>query len=140
MSKKYWMAVASKEHVLRGIEGEFCQVCHGKETPLKKMSPHDWIIYYSPTEKFGGSISYRKFTAIGRICDGEPYLHQMSEDFIPWRRNVLFYPAKEVPIEPLIDELSFIQNKQQWGYPFRRGCFSISFQDFSLIASKMEIY
>lgn len=137
---KYWIGVASREHVLRGVSGGFCQVCHGKGAPLKQMQPEDWLIYYSPTEKFGQSISCRKFTAIGKICAGEPYLFRMSEEFIPWRRNVMFYAAQEIAIEPLIDTLSFISDKRRWGFPFRRGCFSISFSDFSLIANQMGIY
>lgn len=136
---KYWLAVASREHVKRGIEGGFCQFCHGKATPLKQMSPDDWIIYYSPTEIFGKTPACRKFTAIGKIQEGLPYLFQMSEEFIPWRRNVLFFPAKEVSIEPLIENLSFIYDKKKWGFPFRRGCFSIPFNDFELIANRMGI-
>lgn len=134
---KHWIAVASKEHVMRGVADGICQVCHGKPGPLKLMQEGDWIIYYSPTERFGESIPCRKFTAIGQICPGEPYPFQMSENFIPWRRQVMFYPAAEILIEPLIDKLSFIQDKRRWGFPFRRGCFPIPINDFYLIASQM---
>jgi predicted RNA-binding protein len=136
---KYWMAVASREHVLGGVKGGFMQVCHGKAGPLKKMKADDWVIYYSPTEKFGEKGPCRKFTAIGRICSKEPYLFTMNEDFTPWRRDVTFLKAKETPIEPLIDELSFITNKAKWGFPFRWGCFSILYSDFHLIAMNMGI-
>ncbi len=34
----HWLAVASREHVKRGIAGGFAQVCHGKPGPLKQMS------------------------------------------------------------------------------------------------------
>ncbi len=135
----YWMAVASHEHVKRGIEGGFCQVCHGKATPLKLMNPNDWIAYYSPTEQFGQSTPCRKITAIGRICSKEPYTFQVSEAFIPWRRDVIFYAVNAMAIEPLIDELSFIQDKQRWGFPFRRGCFKIPASDFKFIAAQMGI-
>jgi hypothetical protein len=83
--------------------------------------------------------SCRKFTAIGRVKPKAPYQFQMSSDFIPWRRDVDFIISKEAPIEPLIDALSFIRNKQRWGFPFRLGFFSISLDDFQLIASSMEI-
>ena len=135
----FWMAVASREHVLRAITGGFAQVCHGKPLPLKRMKENDWIIYYSPTEQFGKSLPCRLFTAIGQVEEGEPYPFQMSEDFIPWRRNVKFLKGQETAIEPLISELSFIQDKKRWGFPFRRGCFSIPEQDFKLIATKMGI-
>ena len=136
---KYWMAVASREHVLRGVSGGFCQVCHGKGAPLKQMAPNDWIIYYSPTEEFQRPKICRAFTAIGRIQAKEPYLFQMSEGFIPWRRDVAFLEAKEAPIEPLIEALTFIQNKKSWGFPFRRGYFAIPEADFELIKKAMHV-
>lgn len=135
----YWIAVASREHVRRGVAGGFAQVCHGKPGPLKQMKADDWIVYYSPTEQFGEKMPCRKFTAMGRVKPGEPYQFQMSSDFIPWRRAIAFITANEVSIKPLIDSLSFIQDKQRWGFPFRRGCFSISFDDFQLIASGMGV-
>ena len=135
----YWVAVASREHVKRGVAEGIAQVCHGKPGPLKLMKPDDWLVYYSPTEQFGEKMPCRKFTAIGRVKPREPYQHIMSPDFIPWRRDIAFLSSQEAPIEPLIDQLTFIQNKQHWGFPFRRGHFSISLSDFRLIASSMEI-
>lgn len=136
---RYWIAVASREHVKRGIAEGIAQVCHGKPGPLKQMTADDWIAYYSPTERFGEPIPCRRFTSIGRILAGEPYQYRMSEDFIPWRRNVAYLTAQEVPIEPLIHELSFIHDKIRWGFPFRRGCFMVPLSDFRLIASGMEV-
>ena len=134
---RYWIGVASREHVQRGVTGGFCQVCHGKPGPLKRMTPGDWIIYYSPVEIFGGTSACRKFTAIGKIVSATPYQCQMASDFIPWRHDVDFVSAQEVAIEPLIAKLSFIPNKQRWGFPFRRGCFEITAADFTLIAKSM---
>jgi len=137
---KFWIAVACREHVLRGAAEGFCQVCHGKSGPLRLMSPQDWIVYYSPAEQFGRSIPCRKFTAIGRICEGEPYPFRMNEGFIPWRRDVIFLPAMEADIQPMIDALSFIKDKRRWGFPFRRGCFAIPRDDFALIAKQMDMH
>lgn len=135
---KYWIGVASHEHVQRGVQGGFAQVCHGKIGVLRYMSEGDWLIYYSPTYSFGGTDACRSFTAIGTIDNGEPYTFKMSEDFIPWRRNVIFLQSKEVFIEPLLEDLSFIKDKKKWGFPFRRGSFEIPKNDFELIAKKME--
>lgn len=137
--KRYWIAVASHEHVRKGVSGSFMQVCHGKKAPLTQMTAEDGIVYYSPTEEFGGKTPCRAFTAIGIVQPKEPYPFPMSEDFIPWRRNVLFLPAKKVPIQPILTELSFIKNKQRWGFFFRRGFFAIPADDFRLIANHMEI-
>ena len=37
---KYWIAVASAEHVRRGNQGGFMQVNHGKAAPLRTAQSH----------------------------------------------------------------------------------------------------
>lgn len=137
---RYWIGVASKEHVQNGVIGGFCQVCHGKSRPLNCMGEGDWIIYYSPVLKFGGKEACQSFTAIGQINHGKPYTYPMSPDFVPWRRDVSFLKSLDAPIRPLLDDLSFIQDKQKWGFPFRRGCFEISRDDFEVIAYTMGVF
>lgn len=139
MNKKYWIAVASREHVLRGVSVGICQVCHGKAGPLRQMHEGDFVIYYSPTERFGQKDPCQRFTALGRVLAKEPYQFQMSEDFVPWRRDLCFFAVREVSILPLLNNLSFITDKKRWGFPFRRGLFSIPAQDFTLIATKMGL-
>ncbi len=134
---RYWIGVASKDHVARGVEGGYCQLCHGKAQPLKRMSPRDWVIYYSPKEKLEEKSPYQKFTAIGEVIDSEVYSFEMSPGFVPHRRNIRFLKAKEVEIHPLIDRLSFIKDKKRWGYGFRFGLLEISKEDFELIAKEM---
>ena len=41
---RYWVGVVSKNHVLRGVEGNFCQVCHGKGGPLNRMKKGDYLL------------------------------------------------------------------------------------------------
>lgn len=134
---RYWIGVASKDHVSRGIAGNFCQLCHGKAQPLKRMAVGDWLIYYSPKEKFEEKIPYQKFTAIGEVVGAEVYSFEMSPGFVPYRRDICFLKAKDVPIHPLLDELSFITDKSKWGYAFKFGHLEISRADFELIAANM---
>ncbi|MDP4116919.1 MAG: EVE domain-containing protein [Bacteroidota bacterium] len=133
----YWIVVASKDHVEKGIKEGIAQACHGKLNPLKRMKKGDGIIYYSSKEKFNEDAPFRKFTAIGRISDSEVYQIEMDENFSPFRRNVNFYKSREVPIEPILEHLSFIVNKKHWGYPFRFGILQIPRDDFLLIANEM---
>jgi predicted RNA-binding protein len=137
---KFWIGVASKEHVSKGVAGGFCQLCHGKSQPLKKMSVGDWIIYYSSKEKFGEATSCQQFTAIGEVVGTDVYTHEMSPGFVPHRRDIRFMDAKEVDIRPLIERLSFIKNKSSWGYAFRFGHLEIPQADFQLIAKEMLGY
>lgn len=134
---KYWVAVASKDHVNLGARDGFMQVCHGKQAPLKRIHAHDWVVYYSPKASMAGIEKCQAFTAIGKVKDDIVYQHAMSTDFVPFRRNVEFQRCREIPIAPLIDMLSFIRNKKSWGYVFRFGLLEIPQQDFDLIRSQM---
>lgn len=137
---RYWIGVASREHVSRGVAGGFCQLCHGKAQPLKRMSVGDWIIYYSPKELFEETTPCQKFTAIGSVVGAEVYSFEMFPDFVPYRRNIRFINAKDVSIRPLLERLSFIKDKNKWGYVFRFGHIEIPKADFELIASEMLDY
>ena len=137
-TSRYWIGVASKDHVMKGVEGDFCQLCHGKSNPLKRLTPGDWIVYYSPRTAMNGGEVVQAFTALGQISQGEPYLFDMGGGFVPYRRDVRFVVAQEAPIRPLIERLSFIKNKQSWGYVFRFGLLEIPELDFQQIAIAMQ--
>ena len=81
---RYWIGVASKEHVALGVEGGFCQLCHGKAKPLKRMSAGDWVIYYSPKETVNSNVLCQNFTAIGQVTDSEVYQFEMFPGFMPY--------------------------------------------------------
>ena len=134
---KYWVIVASKDHVKNGIAEGFAQACHGKASPLRRMKKGDFILYYSGKMVFGKEEKCQEFTAIGQVKDDEVYQFQMSPDFCPSRRNITFFEHQDLSILPLINDLDFIQNKKSWGYPFRFGFFEINEHDFQLISSKM---
>lgn len=137
-SAKYWMCTVSRSHVVIGVEGGFCQACHGKKAPLARMKPGDGIIYYSPKMSMEGSEKCQKFTAIGKIADERIYKFAMSKDFEPFRRNVTYVKdVTEAPIAPLLDKLSFTRGNKNWGMKFRNGHFEIKKEDFDLISKEM---
>src|SRR5262245_6690412 len=115
----HWIAVASAEHVRRGVAGGFMQVCHGKAGPLKRIEPGDGVACYSPSDSFGGKDRLQAFTAIGRVRAGEPYLFDMGNGFRPFRRDVAWERATPAPIHPLLDALEFTAGRPNWGYQFR---------------------
>ncbi|MEP7146786.1 MAG: EVE domain-containing protein [bacterium] len=136
-STKYFVAVVSKDHVIKGVEGGFGQAGHGKEAPLKTMSRGDWLIYYSPKESLNSDIKCQSFTAIGTAADDEIHRVSISESFNPFRRNINYKKCKEISILPLIEKLTFIKDKSKWGYMFRFGFFEIPDADFKLISDLM---
>lgn len=137
--KKFWVGTVSKEHVERGKLGGFAQVCHGKEAPLNKMQEGDLLIYYSPTVKYGEKTPYQCFTGLGIVSKKPPYQVKMTPDFIPYRRDINYLETKDAYIKPLIENLTFIQNKTNWGYAFRFGILQINQSDFMCIAKAMGL-
>lgn len=71
---RYWMGVAQREHVRRGVQLGVAQVGPGLRRTLEELGEADGLVYYSPRTAFapdGDRLS--AFTAIGRIIAGRPY-------------------------------------------------------------------
>jgi hypothetical protein len=131
---KYWIGVASRDHVAIGRAGGFCQLNHGKEAPLRRLVGGDRIVFYSPRTAMNGGEPLQAFTAIGEVLPRPAYQVDMGNGFRPFRRDVAFLPMRETPIRPLLQDLSFTRGQQSWGYVFRRGHFEISLDDYAVIA------
>lgn len=113
------------------------QVCHGKAAPLRRISPGDTVIYYSPTALFAGRDRLRAFTARGVVRAGAPYAVDMGGGFRPYRRDVDWQPGTEAPIGRLLDSLEFTRGRPNWGYQLRFGLFAISAADSARIEAAM---
>lgn len=137
MSRKFWIIVASRDHVLEAVRQGIAQAGHGKKKPLERMTAGDILIYYSGKESLQDKSSYQKFTAIGKLTEKEIYQVTINEKFKPFRRNARYFTVSELSIRPLINELDFISNKKTWGFPFRVGMLEIGQKDFERIASGM---
>lgn len=135
---KAWIAVASAAHVRIGRAAGFMQVCHGKGGPLKRITPGDTVIYYSPTVSFGGKDKLRAFTAFGTVRERAPYQADMG-GFVPWRRDVDWAEADETSVHPLLGTLSFTRGGQNWEYQLRFGLFDIPMADAGIIAQAMGV-
>lgn len=135
--RKYWVIVASKDHVKNGVVAGIAQASHGKEAPLKRMKPGDFIVYYSGKQTLGKTEKCQEFTAIAQVKEEDIYQVEVSVDFSPFRRNVIFFKSKDVSILPLINDLEFITNKSKWGASFRFGFFEINQHDYNLISAQM---
>jgi hypothetical protein len=134
-----WVAVASAEHVRIGRSKGFMQVSHGKAAPLKRIHPGDAVVYYSPATVLRGNDKLQSFTAIGIVKDGVPYQVDMGGGFCPFRRDVNWHTAAEVPIKPLMGSLQFTAARSNWGFQLRFGLFEISEHDMAMIATVMGV-
>jgi len=136
-AQRFWVAVASKDHVARGLQLGIMQVCHGKAGPLRRLQPGDGISYYSPRVAFGGGQPCQCFTATGTIRDDQVYQVEMAPGFHPYRRDVDWLTAIDAPIQPLLQALSFTQGRRNWGYAFRFGLLEVTAEDHQLIVTAM---
>jgi hypothetical protein len=116
----------------------YTQANHGRPHALRRLKNGDLIAFYSPRTTYPDGDPLRRFTAIARVIDDEPYQTEMSPDFRPWRRLVKPIASEEAPVAPLIKDLTFIRDKGRWGFVFRRGMFEIGEDDFRRIAAAMN--
>ena len=136
--RQFWIGVVSREHVQLGLEGGFIQLNHGKKAPLQRLRAGDGLVMYSPRTSYSDGQPLQHFTAIGVVDTGEVYQVEMADDFKPYRVSVSFIKAREAPVKPLIESLSFIKSKTHWGAAFRFGYVKVPAEDFQLIARAMD--
>ena len=145
---KNWLAVASADHVAVGRAEGFMQVCHGKVSPLRRLQPGDRVVYYSPTRRYSPSHALREkdrlqsFTALGTVSASAPYRAdtdgERAEIFLPWRRDIAWHDAGEVPLEDLKGRLAFAR-VANWGYRLRQGLVEIGLVVLVGLAAKNAI-
>lgn len=134
---KYFIIVASKDHIENGVVKGFAQAGHGKKAPMERLQQNDRIVFNASKDKLQDGQPYQKFIALGEITDTQTFQIIVNEYFQPWRRKAKFVPCNEIEIRPLIEQLEFIPNKKHWGFPLRSGFLEIPKADFDLISEKM---
>jgi EVE domain len=134
-----WVGIASRERVTVAVEGGFCQLNHGRKTPVRRLQPGDYIIYYAPRERMRAGDVVQAFVAFGKILPGEPYRADASKRFRPFRRYVKYSAGTDASIRPLLQKLSFTRDRVSWGRALRLGTFKIEPNDLEIIADAMRI-
>ncbi|WP_100487082.1 EVE domain-containing protein [Sporolactobacillus pectinivorans] len=116
---RYWIGVASKDHVMRGVKEGFCQLCHGKKAPLSRMKSGDQLLYYSPKKEMRSKEPYQKIVACGMIINDEVYQVEMSLYFHPYRKDVQYRNSiREVPLSELnqYNEWKDVRSRLRYGH------------------------
>jgi hypothetical protein len=134
---QWWINTISREHVELGHDGGFTQAGHGKAAALRRLKRDDGVIFYSPRTALVGGEPLQQFTAAGIVTDDEPYQGEIAPDFHPYRRRLRFFPVTAADARPLVAELHLVTDVTHWGYPFRRGLFTIDNHDADLILTAL---
>jgi hypothetical protein len=137
-ARRFWIGVASRDHVSVGVKGGFIQLSHGREAAVRRLKAGDGVVMYSPRTVYPDGEPLQAFTAIGTVVTSDVYQVEVTPAFKPHRVDVQFVPSKEALIKPLVERLSFIKNKAHWGAAFRFVHVEVPASDFALIAERME--
>ena len=114
-ARRFWIGVASRDHVNVAVKGAFLQLNHGRKAPLRRLKAGDGVIMYSPRTGYPDGEPLQAFTAIGTVDTGDVYQVRVTPDFQPHRVDVQFVPSREVHIKPLVEHLSFVTSKSRLG-------------------------
>lgn len=138
--RKYWLGVAVRDHVMRGVTEGFAQLGHGKESAIRALSQGDWLIYYASRTAWDGGDPVRAFVAIGQVLTREPYPADQGQGFHPWRHDMRYLDAREVPIRPLLEHLDMTRGRgRHWGMAVRGSRHALTAADARTISSAMGV-
>ena len=137
MGPRYWIGVVHLAQARAAKAAGFVAMSHGKEAAVAKLSVGDHVIFYAPKTDFDGDpvqAFVALLTVTGEIIRERPL---PGTDFRPFARDAEYREVNEVPVRPLLDQLSFVKSPRPWGMAFRRSQFEISESDFNLITEGM---
>jgi hypothetical protein len=137
MSVSIWVVTASADHTARGRREGIVQANHGKPGPILRLKGGDGVVVYAPRTTFPDGPALQAFASIGRVTDRAPWQADLGGGFVAWRREVVWHPATEAPIRPLLDQLELTRGERNWGMAFRYGLRTISPADFAVIEKAM---
>jgi len=130
----FYIGVAHRAQAIHAAQEGFVAFSHGRESAVQRLNVGDRVIYYAPKSDFDGE-PVQAFVAHATVTGDAPCQRAfMGSDGLFWARDAVFDPVTEVPVRPLIDDLTFVKDKAHWGVAFRQGGFRISREDYERIA------
>lgn len=140
MKPNHWIGVAVAEHIHAAVAGGFIQLGHGKQAPLKRLSPGDQIVLYATKQSLDDGTAVNSFVAVGEIDDEEIRQVSQTDCFHPFRRGVTYdVSVNPVSIRPMLSELDLTKERgRHWGMALRQSLVKISENDFRTIIDRMK--
>lgn len=133
----YWIVVLAADQVERAREGGYAELNGGRVGFLERMRKGDGLVFYSPRSAAPKGELVQKFTAIGEIEDATLARVALTDGSAAFRVTARYRDSHATPIKPLLEELSFVRNRQHWGAAFRFGGLRVAAPDFERIATAM---
>ncbi len=124
MTPNFIIGVVHAAQVAAGKRQGFLAFSHGKEAAVRNLNVGDKVVFYAPKTDFDGA-PVQAFIGHATVTGAAP----RQTDYMPghpaWVRDAAFDDVAEVPVRPMLEELSFVKNPKHWGMAFRQGKFSI---------------
>ena len=131
----YYIGVAHRAQVAHAAQEGFAAFSHGRQSAVQRLNPGDRVIYYAPRSDFDGE-PLQAFVAHATVTGDAPCQRAFSgAEGLFWARDAMFDTVTDVPVRPLIGDLTFVRDKAHWGMAFRQGGFRISREDYERIAT-----
>ena len=134
---RYWIAVVARDRAERARADGFAELNGGRAGMLELLRAGDGFVTYAPraTEDRGEPV--QAFITLGFVCDGTLQHVADAAGSLVFRMRIDYLDGAPAPVKPLLDELTFIRNRQHWGAAFRFGALRIGAVDFARIAAAM---
>ncbi|SER65589.1 EVE domain-containing protein [Tranquillimonas rosea] len=132
----HWIGVVHRAQARMAREAGQVAFSHGRESLVRGLDVDDTVIYYAPKSDRDG-VPVQAFVAHATVTGAAPYETEFRPGLTGWVRDARFDDVREVPVKPMLDSLSFVPNKRNWGLTFRGGRFSIPPEDYARIAGAM---
>ncbi len=134
---RYFLGIAERIHSQMCMEAGVVVLGIKGPAGVKKLSPGDHVVYYSPkTEPDGETL--QAFTAIGEVVGEDIYERDFGGGHPLWVRNMEWRTdAEEASIRPLLESLSWIKKPKNWGFYMRGSSRKITGKDYAIIAGAM---
>jgi len=139
----YWVFPITQDNLYVCLDNELVGVRSLNEKRVANWEIGDLILFYTSREKYHSYKRVKEFQSIVE-CVSHPFKSNQKiwpdfdGDVFPTRVRIRVINRKKCKIEPLIEELSFIKNKKNWGSAFMSGIRKIPKSDFKLIKNSMK--
>jgi predicted RNA-binding protein len=139
---KHWVFPITLDNLSLCIKHGLIGMSGNNKLRVKNIYKDDLIVFYVSKEHYNTNVNPTKeFHSVAQ-CKGMPFIDNKKI----WNGNLIFETRlpikvinqKKCKIEPLIDKLSFIKNKKNWGSAFFSGARQIPPEDFFVIMKAMK--
>src|SRR3546814_8869389 len=77
---RYWIVVASADHIRTAVDGHFVQAGHGRRAPVETFHHGAWVACYAPRERMSAGAKVQAFKAVGEVVGDQVLAVDRSEE------------------------------------------------------------